>query len=175
VERGLKRIRLLLMDVDGVLTDGLIYHVVEKGGRLIELKGMDTQDGISLVWLAEAGIRTGIISGRTSDGVRARARMLRMSHIVQGRLEKLPEFERILRKARLRPEQAAFIGDDLTDVPVLRAAGWGVAPASARPEAKAAADYVTRSPGGRGAVREVAELLLKAHGLWNGMLKRYGA
>jgi len=163
------------MDVDGVLTDGRLYHCVDRGGRLVELKGMDSQDGISLVWLAEAGIRTGIISGRVCEGIGARAKMLRMSHIVQGRLDKLPAFEDILRKARLRPEEAAFIGDDLTDVPVLRAAGWGVAVANARPEAKAAADHVTRSPGGRGAVREVAELLLKAHGLWSGILRRYGA
>ncbi|HAH07705.1 MAG TPA: hypothetical protein DCM05_14475 [Elusimicrobia bacterium] len=170
-----RRIRLLLMDVDGVLTDGLLYHFADVRGELVELKGFHSQDGVALVWLAERGLRTGVITGRASKGVEGRAKMLKMTHVVQGTTVKRPPFEAILKKEGLRPEQAAFIGDDLTDVPVMREAGLAVAVANARPEVKRFAHWVTRSRGGEGAVREVAELLLRSQGLWKDVLKTYSA
>ncbi|MFH1723108.1 MAG: HAD family hydrolase [Elusimicrobiota bacterium] len=163
----------MLMDVDGVLTDGRLFHFVDTKGRLVELKGVDTQDGIALTWLARNGIRTGVISGRRSAGFAARARALRMSYVVQGADEKLAPFERILKEARLRPDEAAFIGDDLPDIPVMRRAGWAIAVANARPEVKRAAHTVTKRRGGGGAVREAVELLLKSRGLWEGLVESY--
>jgi 3-deoxy-D-manno-octulosonate 8-phosphate phosphatase (KDO 8-P phosphatase) len=170
-----RRVRLLLMDVDGVLTDGRLYHFLDPSGALVETKGLHSQDGIALVWLSENGVRTGIISGRKSEGLAVRARMLKMSFVVQDTLEKAPAFQSILREAGLRPEEAAFIGDDLTDLPVMRLCGLGVAVANARPEVKRAARLRTRRSGGEGAVREVAELILKAQGSWPAVLKRFGA
>ncbi|MDE2292050.1 MAG: HAD hydrolase family protein [Elusimicrobia bacterium] len=163
------------MDVDGVLTDGKLYHMVDGQGRLVELKGLDTQDGLGLSWLAGRGVATGVISGRRSDGLAARARMLRMSYVVQGTLEKRPAFESILRRARVSEAETAFVGDDLTDLPLVKRAGVGVAVANARPEVKRAARYVTRASGGAGALREFAELVLKAKGLWDSVLRGYGA
>ncbi|HBL18755.1 MAG: hypothetical protein A2X36_05175 [Elusimicrobia bacterium GWA2_69_24] len=163
------------MDVDGVLTDGSLFHWLAPTGKLVELKGLNAQDGISLVWLVENGVKTGVISGRSSEGLEARARELRMSFVVQGKVHKVPEYERILKESGLRPEETAFIGDDIQDIPLLRRVGWAVAVANARPEVKAAADTVTRASGGRGAVREAAEILLKSQGRWDGILKKFEA
>ncbi|MBI3298303.1 MAG: HAD hydrolase family protein [Elusimicrobia bacterium] len=163
------------MDVDGVLTDGKLYHLVDKKGELVELKGVDTQDGLGLVWLATHGVKTGVISGRSSEGLAARAKMLRMSYIVQGQVEKVASWERILREAGLREDQAAFIGDDLPDLPLIKRAGFGVAVANARPELKKAARFVTKARGGDGALREVAELILKAQGSWGAIARGCGA
>jgi len=161
--------------VDGVLTDGKTYGFFDTAGRLVELKGCDTQDGIGLVWLVQSGIRTGVISGRTSKGLAARAKGLRMSFVVQGKVHKIPEFEKILRKTGLRPEETAFVGDDLQDIPLLRRVGWAVAVANARPEVKRAAHTVLRRPGGAGAIREAAEMLLKAQGHWKKILEGFEA
>lgn len=166
--------RLLLTDVDGVLTDGRLYHFIDTAGELVEFKALHSQDGIGLLWLAERGIRTGIISGRKSAGMQARAEMLRMSFIVQGTLEKKAAFERILSETGLDPAQAAFVGDDIPDIPVMRMCGLAVAVADARPEVAAAAHWVTRRPGGSGAMREVCELILRAQGHWASVLSQYG-
>ena len=144
-------------------------------GKLVELKGVDTQDGIALAWLTKAGIDTGVISGRTSDGFRERAKMLKMKYIIQGALDKIPPFERILRQSRLRPDQIAYVGDDLPDLPVLKRVGWAAAPANARPEVRSAVHFVSRAKGGSGAIREIAEILLKAQGLWKGIVDEYSA
>jgi 3-deoxy-D-manno-octulosonate 8-phosphate phosphatase (KDO 8-P phosphatase) len=170
-----RRVRLLLMDVDGVLTNGLLYHFADTRGRLVELKGFHSQDGMGLVWLAESGVSTGLITGRSSEGVEGRARMLKMRYVVQGTTEKLPAFERVLRKAGLRAEQAAFIGDDLTDLPVMRRAGFAVAVSNARPEVRRLAHLVTKSRGGEGAVREVIELIMRSQRTWPAVLRRFSA
>lgn len=146
---------------------------MDRRGALIELKGVDTQDGLGLSWLARNGIRTGVISGRVSEGFAARARLLKMRHVVQGTLKKLEAFERILRREGLEPAQAAFVGDDLPDLPPMRRAGLAVAVANARPEVRRAAHYVTRARGGQGALRELAELILKAQGRWPAVLREY--
>ena len=167
------RIKLLLMDVDGVLTDGRLYNVPGPDGQMVETKGFDSQDGIGLQWLARVGIVTGLISGRVSPATVERARQCKFQYVYQGHTEKIPIFEEILKDARLEPSQVAYIGDDLTDAIVMRRVGLPVATANAREEVKRQASYVTSQPGGQGAVREVIELILKAQGLWEEILKKY--
>ncbi len=164
---------MLLTDVDGVLTDGRLFHFVDGRGGVAEVKGVDTQDGIALVWLQQFGIDTGAISGRVSAGFRSRARMLRMKYVVEGVTDKVPPFERILRRAKLKADQVAYMGDDLPDIPLLRRVGWAVAPANARPEVRRCVHTVTRAEGGRGAMREAVELILRSQGLWGKIRKRY--
>lgn len=169
----LKKIRLVLADIDGVLTSGTIYHFVDTAGELVEFKGIHSQDSISLAWLAEAGFVTGVISGRVSKGTEARLKTLKVSHIYQHRLDKAAVFAEILAREKLGPEQTLYVGDDLPDLAVLTLAGVAVAPANARPEVKAAAHWVTRARGGEGAFRELAEALLKASGRWKEIVSRY--
>jgi 3-deoxy-D-manno-octulosonate 8-phosphate phosphatase (KDO 8-P phosphatase) len=167
------QIRLLLMDVDGVLTDGKLYNVPDNNGHMVETKGFDTQDGIALQWLSWTGVQTGVISGRVSPATEERARQCGMTYIYQGHIEKIPILEEILERAGIPSSQVAYIGDDLTDVVVMNRVALGFAPANARPEVKRSASYVTESAGGKGAVREVVELLLKAQGRWQELLKKY--
>jgi 3-deoxy-D-manno-octulosonate 8-phosphate phosphatase (KDO 8-P phosphatase) len=167
------RIRLLLMDVDGVLTDGRLYHFPGPDGVMVETKGFDSQDGIALQWLVWHGIETGVISGRVSRATEERARQVRMSHVHQGHIEKVPVLEEICARSGIPLEQTAYVGDDLTDVVVMRRVGLAVAPANARPEVKRAAHHVTAASGGAGAIRETAELLLQSQGHWDGILKKY--
>jgi 3-deoxy-D-manno-octulosonate 8-phosphate phosphatase (KDO 8-P phosphatase) len=174
IQRRAARVRLLLMDVDGVLTGGLIYNVPGPDGKIVETKGFNSQDGISLQWLCWHGIQTGVVSGRISAATEERARQVGMTYIYQGHIEKIPVFEEIVAKSGLAPEDIAYMGDDLTDVPLMRRVGLALAPANARPEVKRAAHYVTTASGGAGAVREVAEMLLEAHGRWADILKKYG-
>jgi 3-deoxy-D-manno-octulosonate 8-phosphate phosphatase (KDO 8-P phosphatase) len=172
-ERAAK-IKLLLMDVDGVLTDGKLYNVPGPSGEMVETKGFDSQDGIALQWLHWNGIQTGVISGRVSPATAERARQVGFRYVYQGHIEKIPILEEILAQSGFGLEQVAFAGDDLTDLIVMRRVGFAVATANARPEVKEHAHYVTSQPGGSGAVREVAELLLKAQGFWSAILKKYG-
>lgn len=167
------RVRLLLMDVDGVMTDAKLYNVPGPDGKMYETKGFDAQDGISLQWLSWYGIKTGLISGRVSPATEERARQCKFSYIYQGHIEKIPILEEILADAKIDRSQVAYIGDDLTDVVVMRRVGLTVATANARPEVKKIAHMVTAQPGGNGAVREVAELILKAQGHWPELLKKY--
>jgi len=167
------RIKLLLMDVDGVLTDGRLINVPAPGGGMFETKAFDSQDGIALQWLSWNGIATGVISGRLSPATEERARQVKMSYVYQGHIEKIPNLEEILAKSGIQPEETAYAGDDLTDVVVMRRVGLAIATANARPEVKRAAHYITSVPGGRGAVREIGELLLQAQGLWSAILKKY--
>jgi 3-deoxy-D-manno-octulosonate 8-phosphate phosphatase (KDO 8-P phosphatase) len=169
----LRRIKLVLTDVDGVLTDGTIFHFVDTAGELVEFKGIHSQDSIGLAWLAECGFVTGVISGRISKGVEARLKILKVKHIYQHRLDKAAVLAEVLKTEGLTAEQVAYMGDDLPDLAVLKRAGLAVVPANSRPEVLAAADWVTKARGGDGAFRELAEALLKAHGLWNGVLARY--
>jgi len=169
------RVKLLLMDVDGVLTNGKLYNVPDSQGRMVETKGFDSQDGIALQWLQWKGIKTGVISGRESPATVERARQVKMTYVYQGHIEKIPILEEILTDARIDPAEIAYAGDDLTDVVVMRRVGLAIATANAREEVKRAAHYVTRASGGFGAVREVAELLLKAQNLWGEILRHYEA
>lgn len=167
------RVRLLLMDVDGVLTDGKLYNVPDAQGNMVETKAFDSQDGIALQWLSWNGIQTGVISGRLSPATETRARQVKMTYVYQGHIEKIPILEEILKKSNISAAEVAYIGDDLTDVVVMNRVGFSIATANARPEVKRSALHVTERSGGNGAVREIAELLLKAQGHWEGLLKKY--
>lgn len=167
------KIELLLMDVDGVLTDGRLYNVPGPDGRMVETKGFDSQDGIALQWLSWKGIATGVISGRISPATEERARQCKMKYVYQGHIEKIPILEEILRDAKVPAEHVAYIGDDLTDVVIMKRVGLGIATANARAEVKQSAHHVTQASGGSGAVREVVELILKAKGCWDELMKKY--
>jgi 3-deoxy-D-manno-octulosonate 8-phosphate phosphatase (KDO 8-P phosphatase) len=167
------RTKLLLMDVDGVLTNGRLYNVPDGEGKMAETKGFDSQDGIGLQWLSWKGIKTGVISGRLSPATAERARQVKMSYVYQGHIEKIPILEEILADAKIDRGEVAYIGDDFTDVVIMRRVGLAIATANARAEVKAAAHYVTQAPGGEGAVREVVELLLKAQNRWGEILRHY--
>lgn len=167
------RVRLLLMDVDGVMTDAKLYNVPGPDGKMYETKGFDAQDGISLQWLSWYGIKTGLISGRVSPATEERAKQCKFTYIYQGHIEKIPILEEILADAGISRSEVAYIGDDLTDVVVMRRVGFMIATANARPEVKQVAHMVTERPGGAGAVREVAELILKSQGYWAELLKKY--
>jgi 3-deoxy-D-manno-octulosonate 8-phosphate phosphatase (KDO 8-P phosphatase) len=173
LKKRLANIRLVLTDVDGVLTSGLIYHFVDTKGELVEFKGIHAQDSIALAWLAESGFVTGVISGRMSKGTEARLRILKMKHIYQHRLDKATVLAEILNLENAKPDQVLYIGDDLPDIAVMRRVGVAVAPANARTEVKAASHWVTKNCGGEGAVREVVETLLKARNLWSSIISRY--
>jgi 3-deoxy-D-manno-octulosonate 8-phosphate phosphatase (KDO 8-P phosphatase) len=167
------KIKLLLMDVDGVLTNGKLYHFPDKDGNMVETKGFDSQDGIALQWMQWKGLRTGVISGRESLGTAERARQLKMDYVYQGHIEKIPILEKIMAEAGLSPEEVAFVGDDLTDLVVMRRVGFAIAVANARPEVKREAHYITEATGGNGAVREVVEIILDACGFWTSILEKY--
>jgi 3-deoxy-D-manno-octulosonate 8-phosphate phosphatase (KDO 8-P phosphatase) len=167
------RIKLLLMDVDGVLTDGKLYNVPGPDGKMAETKGFDSQDGIALQWCARVGIAAGLISGRVSPATVERATQCKFKYIYQGHTEKIPILEEILADAKISKDEVAYIGDDFTDVVVMRRVGLAIATANARPEVKPIAHYVTHASGGSGAVREVVELIFKAQGKWGGILRHY--
>ncbi len=161
------------MDVDGVLTNGKLYYIPDSQGQIVETKGFDSQDGIALQWLGWKGIKTGVISGRLSPATQERARQVKMTYVYQGHIEKVPILEEILKDSKLDASAVAYIGDDLTDVVIMRRVGLPVATANARDEVKRHAQYVTKATGGQGAVREVIELLLRAQNLWRDILEHY--
>ncbi|HMF75695.1 MAG TPA: HAD hydrolase family protein [Bryobacteraceae bacterium] len=171
--RRASAVKVLLMDVDGVLTDGRLYLLPGADGKMVETKGFDSQDGIALRWLSWYGIKTGVISGRESPATAERASQVGMAWVFQGHIEKIPLFERVLAEGGITAEEIAYVGDDLTDVVIMRRAGLSFATANAREEVKQSAQAVTSAPGGSGAIREVIEVILKAQGHWAGLLKKY--
>jgi 3-deoxy-D-manno-octulosonate 8-phosphate phosphatase (KDO 8-P phosphatase) len=161
--RRAKKIKLLLLDVDGVLTRGEISY--DRRGR--DIKTFDVSDGTG-IWLAQAvGLRVGLITGRTSKAVEHRAKELEISIIRQGSRDKKADALDIAREWHLRPEQLAYVGDEVIDIPLLKIVGFAAAVANARPEVKDIAHYVTMRKGGDGAVREIIEFLLKAQNKWD--------
>ncbi len=168
------KIKLLLMDVDGVMTDGRLYNVPGMHGDMVETKGFHSQDGISLQWASWVGLESGVISGRDSPALLTRARQCNMKYVYQGHIEKMPIYEKILREAGVRDEEVSYIGDDLTDAPILARVGFAAAPINARAEVKRMVHFVTEAAGGSGAVREVVEVILKAQGKWEQILRKYG-
>ncbi|MBZ5704569.1 MAG: HAD hydrolase family protein [Acidobacteriia bacterium] len=191
-----KKIKLILFDVDGVLTDGKIFvfpapagaqsttpeQAVKHGGHggfglvsqtMVEAKGFHAHDGTSISLARLAGIKTGLITKRISETVALRARDLKLEHVHQGIQDKLTCFEEILRQEGLRADEAAFVGDDVIDLPVMRNCGFAVAVANARREVKAGAHYVTEHSGGDGALRDAVEYILKAQGKWERVVSEY--
>jgi 3-deoxy-D-manno-octulosonate 8-phosphate phosphatase (KDO 8-P phosphatase) len=169
LQQRAERIKLLLMDCDGVLTDGRIW-LFENGE---EQKGFHTRDGLGIDLWHRAGLSSGIISGRESSAVEHRARALGMTYIWLGRADKEQVFAETLSKARVTNEEVAYIGDDLNDIPQMLRSGLGVAVADASLETRLHAHYVTNLAGGSGAVREVIELILKAQGRWSDLIRIY--
>jgi 3-deoxy-D-manno-octulosonate 8-phosphate phosphatase (KDO 8-P phosphatase) len=170
-----KRIRLVGLDVDGVLTDGGIY-LGDVGGIAMEFKRYDIQDGLAIVFLRSAGLKVVIVTGRVSESVRLRAAELAVDDLVQDdHARKLPAFKRILDRHGVRVDEAAFIGDDFPDLGILRSIALPVAVGNAVPEIRAACRVLLSRRGGHGAVREFAELLLKSRGEWDEVAARYVA
>ena len=168
-----RRIQLVCFDVDGVLTDGGIY-LGDVAGARTEFKRYDIQDGLGIHFLKQAGLRIVIITGRVSESVRLRAAELGVDALVQDAgARKLPAFRRILAAEGIEPEAAAFVGDDFPDMGVLRVVGLPVAVGNAVAEVKAVCRLQLTREGGRGAVREFCELLLKARGEWDTICERY--
>lgn len=170
-----KSIRLVGLDVDGVLTDGGIYLGAAEG-RPVELKRYDIQDGLGIYLLKQVGIRVAIVTGRVSDSVRMRAAELGIEDVAQDHsAQKLPAFLAMLDRHGIAPSEAAFVGDDFPDMAVLRLVGLPVAVNNAVPEVRAACALQLTRNGGSGAVREFAEVLLKARGEWADVTERYVA
>lgn len=153
----IRKIRMVLLDVDGVMTDGGIYYSAEG----LELKRFNAQDGYGIVRAREHGLKIGLISGRSTPIVDARARELQADELIQGSPDKLAAMAGVCKRHGLAPDQLAFMGDDLFDLPLLKAVGFSAAPGNARPEVKKAVHYVTPSSGGHGAVRELMELIIR--------------
>jgi 3-deoxy-D-manno-octulosonate 8-phosphate phosphatase (KDO 8-P phosphatase) len=168
-----RRVRLLGLDVDGVLTDNGIF-VGPVNGQVVELKRFDIQDGLGHVLMREAGLPVVWVSGRHSEATSARARDLGVEEVLQvPGPRKLEALGTLLERRGITWEETAFVGDDLADLPVLRRVGLPIAVANAVAEVQAAAVFVTRAAGGHGAVREVVEAILKARGRWPELLERY--
>jgi 3-deoxy-D-manno-octulosonate 8-phosphate phosphatase (KDO 8-P phosphatase) len=154
------RIRLLVLDVDGVMTDGRLHY--DADGR--EFKSFHVRDGFGIVRALKSGLQVAVISGRASGSAAGRMRELKIPHVFLGCDDKLAAFDGLLRELGLSPEQAACVGDDVPDLPIMARAGLAIAVADAHPEVLAVAHWRTRLPGGRGAVREVCDLLRDAQG-----------
>jgi len=162
-------IKLLLLDVDGVLTDGRIIY----GSQGHEMKSFDVKDGHGLKLVQRAGISVGIITGRESDVVSRRAEELGVAYLYQGAKDKLIPYVEVLEKAGLRDDEVAYVGDDLVDLPILQRVGFSATVSDALAEVKDRVDFVASRPGGRGAVREICDYLLRASGRWDAVTARY--
>ena len=163
-----KNIKLLLLDVDGVLTDGK----VSIGNYGDEIKTFDISDGLGIVFLRRAGIKCAIITAKSSRIVKIRAKQLRIDKVYENHY-KIKSFDDIQRRFKVNPEEIAFIGDDIIDVPILKRVGLSVCVPDAASEAKSVAHYITKKPGGGGAIRELCEIILKSQGKWEEAVERY--
>lgn len=169
VQERARRVRLILLDVDGVLTDG----TVDIHGAGDESKSFFIRDGLSIVWARREGVEVGLLSGRPSEATTRRAAELGLTIVSQGRSDKRVAFADILRSHDLAAADVAYMGDDLVDLPVLGQAGLSTAPADAVDDVRSRVDWVSRHRGGRGAVRELVELVLAAQGRWTGIVETY--
>lgn len=169
MQEKLAKIKLLLLDVDGVLTDGRIIY--DNQGN--EIKSFDVKDGHGLKLIQRAGIRVGIITGRSSHVVANRAKELGIDILYQGALSKLEPYRQILADLQIEDAQVAYVGDDVVDLPILRRVGFSATVADAVPDLLPLVDYVCHRPGGRGAVREICDLLVRASGRWEELTNRY--
>ena len=161
--------RLVIFDVDGVLTDGSLYL----GDDGQEYKAFNSRDGHGMKMLQHTGVTLAIITGRSSEVVRIRMESLGVTHVYQGQRDKLPAYEDIKGVLGVRDEQVAYVGDDVVDLPVMRRVGLAIAVADAHPLVKQHAHWQTQSPGGRGAGRDVCELIMEAQGTLSDMMARY--
>jgi 3-deoxy-D-manno-octulosonate 8-phosphate phosphatase (KDO 8-P phosphatase) len=172
VKKRAAQIKVLLMDVDGTMTDGGVTLLSQTDGSALEIKTFDAHDGQGLTLAHTAGIRTGCITGRESSALLRRANEMKMEFIYMKQPMKIPAYEEILRKAGVTENQVAYVGDDLPDLPILRRVGLAVAVGDAVPEVKKAAHYTTKAVAGRGAIREAIEVILKSKGVWEEMIDK---
>jgi 3-deoxy-D-manno-octulosonate 8-phosphate phosphatase (KDO 8-P phosphatase) len=163
------RIKLVIFDVDGVLTDGSLYL----GDDGQEYKAFNSRDGHGMTMIQQTGVKLAVITGRTSQVVRLRMESLGVEHVYQGKRDKLPAYEELRQGLGIPEEEIAYVGDDVVDLPVMRRVGLSIAVADAHPLVQRHAHWLTRSPGGRGAGRDVCELIMEAQGNLDAMMKRY--
>jgi len=166
------KIKVILMDVDGTMTDGGVTLLSQPDGTALEIKTFDAHDGQGLTLAHTAGLRTGCITGRESAALARRAREMKMEFVYMKIPLKMPAYEEILAKAGVSDAEVAFIGDDLPDIPLLKRAGLGVAVGDAVEDVKKVAHYTTKAHGGRGAVREAIELILRSRGDWEELIEK---
>jgi 3-deoxy-D-manno-octulosonate 8-phosphate phosphatase (KDO 8-P phosphatase) len=166
------QIELLLMDVDGPMTDGSVTLLSQSDGTTLEIKTFDAHDGQGLTLARTAGLRTGFITGRESAALVRRAQEMKMEFVYMKQPLKMPAYEEILQKAGVSDSAVAYIGDDLPDIPLMRRAGLAVAVGDAVPEVKNIAHYTTKALAGHGAVREAVELVLKSKGIWDAVIDK---
>ena len=166
------QIKVLLMDVDGTMTDGSVILLSQPDGSALEIKTFDAHDGQGLTLAHTAGLRTGCITGRESSALLRRAREMNMEFIYMKQPIKMPAYQEILTLARVPDSAVAFIGDDLPDIPLLHRAGLAIAVGDAVPEVKAVAHYTTKALAGHGAIREAVEVILKSKGIWKEMIDK---
>lgn len=171
LEKRARRLKLILLDVDGVLTDGRLYYNQE-GERI---KVFDVKDGLGIKLLQSVGLKVGAISGRDSPALRERVRELKISPAILGEYKKLRALENILKELNIEPEETAFIGDDLPDLAPMQRVGFAIAVSNAHELVKSFAHYITKAKGGEGAVREVAELILSLRGELDSILRTFHA
>jgi 3-deoxy-D-manno-octulosonate 8-phosphate phosphatase (KDO 8-P phosphatase) len=167
-----KKIQVLLMDVDGTMTDGSVALLSQPDGTALEIKTFDAHDGQGLTLAHTAGLRTGCITGRESPALLRRAHEMKMEFIYQKQPLKMPAFEEIMQRAGITESAIAYIGDDLPDLPIMRRVGLAIAVGDAVPQVKQTAHYVAKAHAGKGAIREAVELILKSKGIWEEMIEK---
>ncbi len=167
-----KQIQVVLMDVDGTLTDGSVTLLSQPDGSALESKTFDAHDGQGLTLAVTAGLRTGVITGRSSAALRRRCKELDVEFVYEKQGHKVAAYEDVLRKTGVRESEVAFLGDDLPDLTIMQRVGLAVAVGNATPEVKRAAHFKTKATGGKGAVRELIELILKSKGIWEEMIDK---
>jgi 3-deoxy-D-manno-octulosonate 8-phosphate phosphatase (KDO 8-P phosphatase) len=164
-----KNVKLIIFDVDGVLTDGSLFY----GDDGQEYKAFNSRDGHGMKMLQETGVQIGIITGRTSEVVLHRMKNLQVQHIYQGRLEKLPAFEELIGKLGIAPEHVAYVGDDVVDLPIMIRVGLAITVPGAHDLAKQHAHWITSKPAGAGAARDICEMIMKAQGTYDALIAKY--
>lgn len=167
-----KQIKVLLMDVDGTITDGSVTLLSQPDGTALEIKTFDAHDGQGLSLAHTAGLRTGVITGRESPALRRRCHELNIEFVYEKQPHKIAAYEEILKKSGARESEVAYLGDDLPDLTVMRRVGLAVAVGNAAVEVKRAAHHTTQANGGKGAARETVELILKSKGIWEEMIDK---
>lgn len=172
VKKRAAQIKVLLMDVDGTMTDGSVALLSQPDGSALEIKTFDAHDGQGLTLAHTAGIRTGCITGRESPALLRRANEMKMEFVYMKQPTKIPAYEEILRKTGVPESAVAYVGDDLPDLPVMRRVGLAVAVGDAVPEVKKAAHFTTKAAAGKGAIREAIELIIKSKGIWEEMIEK---
>jgi 3-deoxy-D-manno-octulosonate 8-phosphate phosphatase (KDO 8-P phosphatase) len=170
--RRAKQIQVLLMDVDGTLTDGSVILLSQTDGSALEIKNFDAHDGQGLTLAVTAGLRTGVITGRSSPALRRRCKELDIEFVYEKQGHKIAAYEDVLRKAGVKESEVAFLGDDLPDLTIMKRVGLAVAVGNATLDVKRGAHYTTKATGGKGAARELVELILKSKGIWEEMIEK---